>query len=133
MKKLGLEHIFLGYFLLETNPVLTADIVDLDVTMQVMGAGDHNSETIMNQIKLPEGAQAKTRTRTQTRVMDGEQNGDMNQLRTQTRTEEMNQIRDTSRDASRDASREASRDQMQEQKQQIIMENSGPLSPGGGR
>lgn len=129
MKKLVIANIFLAAFFLVTNPALAADNEDLDVTMQVMGAGDHNPETIMNQIKLPEGAQAKTRTKTQTRVMDGEQNGDMNQLRTQTRTEEMNQIRD----ASRDASREASRDQMQEQKQQIISENSGPLSPGGGR
>ena len=125
MKKLVIAHIFLAAFLLVTNPVLAADNEDLDVTMQVMGAGDHNPETIMNQIKLPEGAQAKTRTRTQTQVMDGEQNGDMNQLRTQTRTEEMNQLRDASRDASRE--------QMQEQKQQIIMENSGPLSPGSGR
>ncbi|MCK4837677.1 MAG: hypothetical protein KAS94_02685 [Desulfobulbaceae bacterium] len=121
MKKLVIVNILLAAFLLVTNPVLAADNEDLDVTMQVMGAGDLNQEKIMNQIKLPEETQAKTRTRTQTRVMDGEQNGDMNQIRTQTRTEEMEKLR------------EASRDQMHEQRREIIMDISEPVSPGGVR
>lgn len=116
MKKIVFTNIFLAAFLLVAGSALAAGSDGLDVTMRLMGAGDHDPEMITNQIRMPE----IQKIRAETMVMNGEQNGSLDRVRTRARTEEMEQLRDTSRTLA------------QEEKRQTMMDESGPHSAGGG-